>query len=161
MASQVYKGSGFFDKHPGGAQSIELVAGEDATEDFITIHSPDAKRQLIDFHIGTLDGDVGTKPEDKAEGETACRVFLNQKKWKKVVLVSVKDVSSDTKIYQFSLESAEQELGLPFGQHVYVRLRRKVAKKDGVQVVEGELVQRAYTPLSERNTKGFVDVLIK
>ena len=37
---EVYDGTGFLDKHPGGAESITLVAGEDASEDFMAIHSP-------------------------------------------------------------------------------------------------------------------------
>ncbi|KXN90611.1 Nitrate reductase [NADPH], partial [Leucoagaricus sp. SymC.cos] len=149
VRGEVYKGSGFFDEHPGGAQSIILVAGEDATEDFMAIHSSDAKKKLAGFHIGTLDGAISTKVESDTEVSGS---FLDPKKWQKVFLVSVTDVSKDTKIYRFALGNQEQELGLPFGQHVYVRLYRKVT---------GELVQRAYTPLSERSAKGFVDILVK
>lgn len=136
-----------------------IVAGEDATEDFMAIHSSDAKRQLADYHIGTLDGTMEAKEEEEAGSEE--RSFLSSKKWKKVGLVGITDVSHDTKVYRFALDNKEQELGLPFGQHVYVRLHRKIARKDGVQVAEGELVQRAYTPLSERDAKGFIDMLIK
>lgn len=39
VQGEVYDGSGFLKKHPGGAESITLVAGEDATEDFMAIHS--------------------------------------------------------------------------------------------------------------------------
>ncbi|KAF8805919.1 nitrate reductase [Phlegmacium glaucopus] len=154
VRGEVYNGSGFFKDHPGGAQSIMLVAGEDATEDFMAIHSSDAKKQLADFHIGTLFGDITkTVEEDESSGP-----FLNPKKWKKVVLTNVKEVSANTKVFRFSLPSQEQELGLPFGQHVYVRLRRKIAHED---IAQGQLVQRAYTPLSERRAKGFIDLLIK
>jgi nitrate reductase (NAD(P)H) len=45
---EVYDGTAFLDEHPGGADSIWLAAGElDATEDFIAIHSDDAKRKLV------------------------------------------------------------------------------------------------------------------
>jgi nitrate reductase (NAD(P)H) len=37
---EVYDGTAFLKGHPGGAESITLVAGEDATEDFMAIHSP-------------------------------------------------------------------------------------------------------------------------
>lgn len=37
---QVYDGTGFLKKHPGGAESITIVAGQDASEDFNAIHSP-------------------------------------------------------------------------------------------------------------------------
>jgi hypothetical protein len=36
---EVYDGARFLKGHPGGAESITLVAGEDATEDFMAIHS--------------------------------------------------------------------------------------------------------------------------
>lgn len=69
---QVYDGTAFLPKHPGGAgewlvfatslfsidllkrtrpESITLVAGEDASEDFMAIHSPDAKAQLAEVCV--------------------------------------------------------------------------------------------------------------
>jgi nitrate reductase (NAD(P)H) len=52
----------------------------------------------------------------------------------------------------------------PIGQHVFVRLRRKV-KRDGLRhdevVVDGEMIQRAYTPVSLSDAKGEIDLLIK
>jgi nitrate reductase (NAD(P)H) len=158
VRGEVYNGSGFFTDHPGGADSIILVAGEDATEDFMAIHSSDARKQLADFHIGTL---IGTQSSKVVEVEENPGSFLHPKKWKQVKLLKIEDVSGDAKIFRFSLPHAEQELGLPFGQHVYARLRRKVAHQESAEIVQGELVQRAYTPLSERNAKGFIDLLIK
>ena len=55
-------------------------------------------------------------------------------------------------MYRFALQSAEQPLGLPVGQHVFVRLRRKDT---------GEMVQRAYTPVSRADARGSVEFLIK
>lgn len=63
MVGEVYDGTAFLDKHPGGGESITIgkliskqciqqshffrsVAGEDATEDFMAIHSSDAKTQV-------------------------------------------------------------------------------------------------------------------
>lgn len=43
---EVYDGTGFLKLHPGGPESITLAAGEDATEDFMAIHSSDAKQQV-------------------------------------------------------------------------------------------------------------------
>lgn len=37
---EVYDGTAFLKTHPGGSESITLVAGEDASEDFMAIHSP-------------------------------------------------------------------------------------------------------------------------
>lgn len=145
--------------HPGGSQSITLVAGEDATEDFLAIHSSDAKKQLADFHIGTLVGD-GIMKKDEIEDDGNGH-FLSYARWKSVELVSIEAVSKDSNIYRFALQRPDQELGLPVGQHVYVRLRRKVTGQEKDEVVGGELVQRAYTPISRQNDKGFIDMLIK
>ena len=61
-------------------------------------------------------------------------------------------MSHDSAIYRFALASPEQALGLPVGQHVYARLRRKDS---------GEAVQRAYTPVSQQSDRGHIDLLIK
>ncbi|KAF8887006.1 nitrate reductase [Gymnopilus junonius] len=153
VRGEVYSGSGYFKDHPG----------EDATEDFIAIHSTDARRQLAEFHIGTFQaddadqnqrGDVTVTTDDDDPTEP----FLHPKKWKSVKLVNVRDVSKDAKVFQFALRHETQELGLPIGHHLYVRLRRKCK---GMEVLKGELIQRAYTPLLERDSRGVVDLLIK
>lgn len=54
VLGEVYDGTKFLQGHPGGSESITIVAGQDATEDFLAIHSPDAKKQLAAYHIGTL-----------------------------------------------------------------------------------------------------------
>jgi nitrate reductase (NAD(P)H) len=159
LSVQVYNGAGFLKDHPGGSHSITLVAGEDATEEFMAIHSSDAKKQLADFHIGTLVGPPIQKT-DQAEDDGS-GPFLNQTKWKKVELVKVKTVSRDSKVYRFALQRPDQELGLPIGQHVYVRLRRKSDPQTKAGVLEDRLIQRAYTPISKQGHRGFVDLLIK
>jgi nitrate reductase (NAD(P)H) len=135
------------------------VAGEDATEEFMAIHSSDAKKQLADFHIGTLIG--APLPKMNEVEDDGSGPFLNQTKWKTVRLVDVKSVSRDSKVYRFALQRPDQDLGLPIGQHIYVRLRRKTGPQAMGDVAEGELVQRAYTPISKRDHRGFVDLLIK
>ena len=125
----------------------------------MAIHSEDAKKQLADFHIGTLVGQIALKPDD-AEGDSL-ETFLNPSKWKKVQLTNIQSISKDSNIYHFALERKDQELGLPIGQHVYVRMRRKKATVEKNELVQGILVQRAYTPVSRQNDKGFIDLLIK
>jgi nitrate reductase (NAD(P)H) len=61
----------------------------------------------------------------------------------------------------------------PTGQHVFVRLRRKAPREstseedrenaefEETRVVEGEMVQRAYTPVSSASATGHIDLLIK
>lgn len=51
---QVYDATSFLKEHPGGGDSILLVAGTDATEEFDAIHSEKAKQQLLAFAIGRL-----------------------------------------------------------------------------------------------------------
>ena len=53
-ALQVYDATSFLKEHPGGGDSILLVAGTDATEEFDAIHSEKAKKQLLSFAIGRL-----------------------------------------------------------------------------------------------------------
>jgi nitrate reductase (NAD(P)H) len=166
----VYDGTGYLADHPGGADSILLAAGEDATEDFMAIHSPDAKKKMAavrpfrlfapvfsltgatQFHIGTLlKGADDIEPESPADDEVS-PTFLHKTKWKPVNLVNITPISPDTSIFRFALQAAEQPLGLPVGQHVFVRLRRKDT---------GEMIQRAYTPVSREREVGHIDLLIK
>lgn len=124
----------------------------------MAIHSSDAKKRLADFHIGTLVGDPMPKKDDVQDHGASH--FLNGK-WKKVELVSIEAVSKDSKVFRFALHQPDQQLGLPVGQHVYVRLRRKTTGQERGEFVEGELVQRAYTPVSRQSDRGFIDMLIK
>ncbi|KZT38057.1 hypothetical protein SISSUDRAFT_1047659 [Sistotremastrum suecicum HHB10207 ss-3] len=149
VQGQVYDGTAFLKEHPGGADSILLVAGEDATEDFMAIHSPEGKLKLADHHIGTLSGPL----EETAIGEVDnSGPFLHKTIWKKVRLTEATRISHDSIIYRFALARPDQPLGLPVGQHVFVRLKRKDT---------GEIIQRAYTPVSQQNAVGFIDLLIK
>ncbi|EMD41310.1 hypothetical protein CERSUDRAFT_89880 [Gelatoporia subvermispora B] len=151
VAGEVYDGSGYLDDHPGGTDSILLSAGRDATEDFLAIHSADAKSKLREYHIGTLEGlldsSENTEDEDHSEG------FLHPKTWKHVRLMEVLRINHDSNLYRFVLPGAsDQPLGLSVGQHVFVRLKRRDT---------GEVVQRAYTPVSPGNASGAIDFLIK
>jgi len=159
---QVYDGTAFLKGHPGGGESIQLVAGEDASEDFMAIHSSDAKLQLRDYHIGSLEGADEDRPVVKStEPEPIEPVFLHKSKWKAAKLVEKTRVSHDSRLYRFALQSPDQELGLPCGQHVYCRLRRKEWSPNGKYAFSDAWVQRAYTPVSPADAKGFIDLLIK
>lgn len=95
------------------------------------------------YHIGTLDG-----PSRKllASGEALeppssepRPVFLHPKRWQKALLTIKTPVSHDSKIFTFSLEHPQQQLGLPVGQHLLLRLRDPATR---------EALIRAYTPIS-------------
>lgn len=49
---QVYDATPFLDEHPGGAESILISAGMDATDEFNSIHSSKAKGMLAQYYIG-------------------------------------------------------------------------------------------------------------
>ena len=51
---QVFDGTKFLDDHPGGADSILMAGGTDATEDFEAVHSDSAKEQLKQYYIAEL-----------------------------------------------------------------------------------------------------------
>ncbi|KAI1079093.1 hypothetical protein F5B20DRAFT_581513 [Whalleya microplaca] len=153
---EVYDGTKFLEGHPGGAASIVGAAGQDASEEFLAIHSENAKAMMVDYHIGTLDaasqaalaGGEGEAGKDAAPRET----FLQSKVWTKAILSAKTKISADTKVFTFKLEHAEQTSGLPIGQHLMMRLRDPVTR---------EAIIRAYTPISEVSDKGKIDVLIK
>lgn len=156
----VYDGTGFLQDHPGGDQSIRLVAGEDATEDFMAIHSMDAKKMLRDYHVGRLEvpaaGSTPAAATVEADVVELDKPYLDPKKWRATRLVSKQIISPDARIFRFALGGPDQELGLPVGQHVFVRVRRKDPKTGVV-----ETVQRAYTPYSGNTQRGYLDILIK
>lgn len=101
--------------------------------------------------------------------------FLSKTEWKTTVLVSTRVASHNSRYYRFALERDDQLLGLvspvishspyqrqlisyqPIGQHVFIRMRGK----PGVGLGDGELVQRAYTPVSHAGAVGYLDLLIK
>jgi len=154
----VFDGTGYLQDHPGGAQSIQLVAGEDATEDFMAIHSADAKKMLRDYHIGKLEESTAaalTAPVAE-ELDDPSKPFLEPKRWKKTRLVQKTVISRDSRIFRFALSHEDQLIGLPVGQHVFCRIKR-VNKLTG----ETETVQRAYTPYSGNSQRGYLDILIK
>jgi nitrate reductase (NAD(P)H) len=53
---EVYDATEYLDEHPGGAHSILLLAGDNATDDFMAIHSTDAKRKLCHVRYLSLAG---------------------------------------------------------------------------------------------------------
>ncbi|KAF9455798.1 hypothetical protein BDZ94DRAFT_1276612 [Collybia nuda] len=159
VKGEVYDGTGFLQEHPGGADSITGMAGQDATDDFMAIHSAEAQEQMSKFHIGTLvkEGAVTTTSVSDVS-------FLSKTQWKKVVLKSIEIASHDSRYYRFALENASQPLGLPIGQHVFVRMIKKTPATivDGVAVAaQEEVIQRAYTPTSQPNALGEIELLLK
>ena len=59
------------------------------------------------------------------------------------------EISHDTRIFRFALPSQQHELGLPVGQHLFIKAKNAA----------GESVMRAYTPMG--CGLGYVDFVIK
>jgi len=65
-------------------------------------------------------------------------------------LIEKEEISHDTRRYRFGLPSANHVLGLPIGQHIHL-----------IATINGELIIRAYTPVSSDDDAGYVDLVIK
>lgn len=81
--------------------------------------------------------------------------FLNPKQHKTVVLKEKINVSHDSCIFRFALDHPNQLLGLPVGQHLFVKKTGMTGKG------KEELVMRAYTPTTGNETPGHFDLLVK
>ncbi|KAK2603787.1 hypothetical protein QQS21_004072 [Conoideocrella luteorostrata] len=150
---QVYDGTPFLEGHPGGAASIFGAAGQDVTEEFIAIHSENAKTMMPAYHIGRLeDSALAQLSHGNADRDPNRAVFLDTKTWSTATLQEKIQVSSDAKIFRFKMNHDDQMIGLPTGQHLMMRIRDPVTQ---------ESIIRAYTPLSEATDKGRLDLLIK
>ncbi|KZF23362.1 hypothetical protein L228DRAFT_210114 [Xylona heveae TC161] len=156
LNGHVFDGTTFMDAHPGGAQSIISAAGMDATDEFMAIHSETAKKMMPKYHIGSLDEKSKTileQGEAQSDGPAEKRsTFLQSRAWTTAALVEKKQISWDTRVFMFQLEHDEQTLGLPVGQHLMVRLRDPVTR---------EPIIRSYTPISEMNQSGRLEMLVK
>jgi nitrate reductase (NAD(P)H) len=183
---EVYDGTKFLEGHPGGAQSIISAAGMDVSEEFLAIrksfflHNPlplscllpffkslasnydmfidseTAKAMMPDYHLGTLDKEsqeaLKKESESQSSSDTPDEIYLQPKVWKRAELCVKRSVSWDTRIFTYKLDYDSQPLGLPTGQHLMIK------HKDAST---SESIIRAYTPISETNQIGTLDVLIK
>lgn len=173
---RVYDATSFLDDHPGGAASIVMNSGADATEEFVAIHSLAATKQLEDFYIGELaDEDNASEtvskpmhiskssatlmksdfPNQDVDNVTRAAqagdfVALNPKKWLEFELVEKKVISHDTRLFKFKLPSDEHKLGLPVGYHMFTKA-----------MIGDAMVMRAYTPVSSNDEKGFFILCVK
>jgi nitrate reductase (NAD(P)H) len=120
--------------------------------------SETAKVMMPTYHIGSLNDAAKKALTDSGATATADgtaeprETFLQTKFWNKAILHGKRIVSWDTRIFTYQLDHSEQRLGLPVGQHLMVRLKDPKTN---------EAIIRSYTPISEINDKGFMDMLVK
>ena len=153
LHGQVYDVTKFLDEHPGGVESILMTAGSDATDDFMAIHSETAKFMMASYHIGRVKANVLPVPKGVATQDLSQPrpTFLNPKVWQKSRIARKNYVSHDTCLLEFELEHADQGLGLPVGQHLFLRVKDE----------DAQYVVRAYTPISNPSDKGTMRLLVK
>jgi nitrate reductase (NAD(P)H) len=151
VKGRVYDCTPYLQNHPGGASSIMIAAGQEATEDFEAVHSQKAWAMLQDYFMGPLkDSAAVPKPIAIADTVNVNGAFLNPRKFQKMPLIEKIVVSPDTRIFRFGLPSPTMKLGLPTGMHIFLKAQWK-----------GETVMRPYTPMTDDNTGGHVDFLVK
>jgi nitrate reductase (NAD(P)H) len=151
---RVYDATPFLKEHPGGADSILLVAGTDATDEFNAIHSSKAKTMLIEYYIGDLEGSAAAAAAPVANGNGHAAVdelvALNPKKRIAFKLAEKEELSHNVRRFRFALQSPQHRFGLPVGKHVFL-----------YATVNGEMVMRAYTPASSDDDLGYFDLVVK
>jgi nitrate reductase (NAD(P)H) len=153
VKDKVYDATKYMDEHPGGPISILLAAGQDATEDFQAVHSEKAWEKLQDFYIGPLQAEHRT-PTVAASPPASLRESADAGFLKPVAqtmpLIEKIVVSRDTRIFRFGLPTPTTRLGLPTGMHLLIRAN-----------INGGVVMRPYTPMTDDATLGHVDLLVK
>ncbi|KAJ8605093.1 hypothetical protein CTAYLR_000375 [Chrysophaeum taylorii] len=155
----VYDTTSYLDDHPGGAESILMLGGQDSTEDFAAIHSVKAWKMLEDYAIGVIgsSSSSSSSPEVAPESgattspDAAPSVTLKSNAKIMLKLVDKETLSHNSYRLRFALPSPTHVLGLPVGKHVLVYGRD----------ADGKLVARAYTPTTADEVKGYVDFVIK
>jgi len=149
VKGRVYDCTPYLEDHPGGASSILLVAGPEATEDFEAVHSKKAWNQLEDYFIGPLKGEGGPASQLTAPAGQQDEGFL-KKQAQSIPLIEKIVVSHDTRIFRFGLPSPNMRLGLPTGMHMLLKAK-----------IGGAAVMRQYSPMTDDSTLGHVDLLVK
>jgi nitrate reductase (NAD(P)H) len=148
--NRVYDGTPYLKEHPGGRSSILIAAGQEASDDFEATHSAKAWIQLEDYYLGPLAPESSlVRQNSPLPSAVSPGSFLN-KAWQQFPLVEKIIVSSDTRIFRFGLPAPDMRLGLPTGGHIFLKAR-----------IDGELVMRPYSPMTDDETIGHVDLLVK
>jgi nitrate reductase (NAD(P)H) len=153
VKGKVYNGTPFLADHPGGGASILITGGTDCTDEFEALHSSKAWALLENYLLGPLVADIpkglSSAPAPAAPAPLdRTLITLDPKAYVTLPLSKRIELSHDTRLFRFSLPTEEHDLGLPVGQHLFIRAD-----------IDGKRVMRAYTPLD--SGKGYVDFVIK
>ncbi|CAK96725.1 uncharacterized protein An08g09460 [Aspergillus niger] len=146
---KVYDVTSYVKDHPGGADLLIDVAGQDATAAYEDVgHSEDASEILESFLIGTLKDAVEYK------APTAVRLIqpppVSSPERKALPLVEKTLLAPNVYRFVFQLPRKGDVVGLPIGQHVAIKA-----------TVNGQSVSRSYTPTSNNLDLGRLELVIK
>lgn len=174
---RVFDGTRFLEAHPGGAESILISAGMDATEDFDAIHSAKAKSMLEEYLVGELVEGGSDEEEEEEEvkekngvatvaaaadavsaaaggqNSSSPPVALDPRQKRAFPLVLKERLSENTRLFRFALPTPGHVLGLPVGKHVFLY---GAAQQHG-----GTEIMRAYTPISSDADAGKFELVVK
>jgi len=153
VKDRVYDCTPYLKDHPGGASSIMLLAGAEATDDFAALHSTTAWKILEDYYIGPF-RESDTKTHTAAPAAVAGDTFLKPREFQKMPLLEKIIVNHDTRIFRFGLPRPDMKLGLPTGQHIFLKSVQPHRST-------GQVIMRPYSPMTDDNTLGHVDFIIK
>lgn len=82
---------------------------------------------------------------------------LISEEYRKFQLISKVNVTHNSRIFRFALQTSTTTLGLPVGKHISLRFADNNKLEDG----KPEEVRRPYTPITSDDTKGYFELLIK
>eukprot|EP00897_Mesotaenium_endlicherianum_P010740 jgi/Mesen1/9695/ME000069S09098 len=187
--NKVYDCTKFLEDHPGGADSILINAGMDATEEFDAIHSSKAKAMLEDYLIGELTtlehldsktpdvslrgassalaslAEMAEVEEKEAEAEAEAANAAAAAEAAKVV---ARPVALDPKKripftliekHELSPDTRRFRFALQSPEHI---LGLPCGKHMFLSAnIKGKFVMRAYTPTSSDDDVGHFDLVIK
>jgi len=169
VKGNVYDVTSYIEAHPGGKEIVMAHAGTECTEEFKAVHSPGAWTMLELYKIGALNDDfelpsfeeetsssspattttAAAAPAEATNAQGEPITLFNMRKVS-LPLVQKDVISPDTRVFRFALPTSQHRLGLPTGQHILLSGK-----------VDGELVTRAYTPISCDDDLGYVDFVVK
>ncbi|KAJ3413230.1 hypothetical protein HDV05_008290 [Chytridiales sp. JEL 0842] len=164
----VYDVTKFLKDHPGGPDAILVNAGTDSTEDFLAIHSSHARSLLHHYCIARLkDGSTQensppTQPATPVQtAENHPPIALNSTRYTPFPLEHKQELTKDTRLLKFRLPFSDQTTGLLPGQHVLIRITQAPQPNPSTQASSKSVVIRAYTPITDPQTRGFFELLIR
>mmetsp|Transcript_16545 Transcript_16545/g.21890 ORF Transcript_16545/g.21890 Transcript_16545/m.21890 type:complete len:969 (-) Transcript_16545:142-3048(-) len=103
---KVFDSTSFMDDHPGGADSILLTAGEDATEEFDSLHSEKARKMLDNYYIGDLASEDAVEVQRNAlPGKKSSQVSLYEKVGGEAAIQAVVEKFYEEKVLKDNLLS--------------------------------------------------------